>query len=171
MKLTIPLRFCICLALCSISLSHVHGQKTSPDLSTTILHQDSLFWQAYNQCDVPAMMAFITDDIEFYHDRGGLTKGGKALENGMKSGLCGNPDLLLRREAIPGTVKVFPLQSGDTTYGAILSGEHVFYINQTGREEYLDGQALFTHVWLLQPDNSWKMARILSFDHGPADKR
>ncbi len=51
----------------------------------------------------------------------------------------------------------------------MLTGEHVFYIIEKGKPEYLDGLAKFTHLWLLK-DGSWKMSRILSFDHGPAIK-
>ena len=52
-------------------------------------------------------------------------------------------------------------------YGAILSGEHVFYVRQKGKPEVLDGRAKFTHLWLLK-DGVWKMSRVLSYDHGPA---
>src|SRR5688572_9835845 len=34
-----------------------------------ILRQDSLFWIAYNSCDVKAMQQFFTSDLEFYHDK------------------------------------------------------------------------------------------------------
>jgi hypothetical protein len=52
-------------------------------------------------------------------------------------------------------------------YGAILTGEHVFYILEKGKSERLDGLAKFTHVWRFK-DNEWKMHRVLSYDHGPA---
>jgi len=32
-----------------------------------------------------------------------------------------------------------------------------------------DGLAKFFHVWLLK-DGTWKMARVISYDHGPAPK-
>jgi hypothetical protein len=43
----------------------------------------------------------------------------------------------------------------------------VFYIKEAGRDEFLDGHAKFTHVWLLK-DGAWKMSRVLSYSHGPA---
>ncbi len=148
----------------------LHAQQTDPQLSATILHLDSLFWSAYNRCDVDEMVKYFTDDVEFYHDKGGLTTGLPNFENALRQGLCGNPNFRLRRAAVPGTVQVFPLGNQDGIYGAILTGEHVFYISENNRPEYLDGHARFTHVWLLK-DGVWKMARILSFDHGPAVRK
>ena len=84
-----------------------------------------------------------------------------------KNNLCSNENFRLRREGIAGTMKVFPLQKSDTIYGAILSGEHVFYILEKGKKERLDGKARFTHLWLLN-NGVWKMSRVLSYDHGPA---
>jgi hypothetical protein len=60
------------------------------------------------------------------------------------------------------------LQKGNEIYGAIISGEHLFYITEKGKSEYLDGQALFTDLWLLKNDQ-WKMARILSYNHHAPD--
>jgi Domain of unknown function (DUF3471) len=64
-------------------------------------------------------------------------------------------------------VKVYPLQKNGVTYGAVLSGEHYFYINDSGKPEYRDGVAKFFHVWLLK-DGTWKMARAVSYDHRDA---
>ncbi|GEP97104.1 nuclear transport factor 2 family protein [Chitinophaga cymbidii] len=135
-------------------------------LTATILEKDSLFWQAYNQCDLPAFRQFFTDDVEFYHDKGGLTQGADRLTSNMKANLCSNTGFGLRREVIEGSVKVYPLQQSDTIYGAIISGDHVFYILEKGKAERLDGQAKFTHVWVLK-NGEWKMSRVLSYDHGP----
>jgi hypothetical protein len=112
------------------------------------------------------MQRFFTTDVEFYHDKGGVTLGLEKLMATTKKNLCGPNDFRLRREAVPGTVKVFPLQNGEVIYGAIISGEHVFYIKEGGKER-LDGLAKFTHLWLLN-NGVWKMTRVLSYDHGPA---
>lgn len=143
------------------------AQNSLQKSTATILQNDSLFWQAYNQCDLPKFRQFLTDDVEFYHDKGGLTTGADILTSNMKKNLCSNTGFGLRREAIEGSVKVFPLQKSDSIYGAIISGDHVFYILEKGKPERLDGQAKFTHVWVLQ-NGAWKMSRVLSYDHGPA---
>lgn len=136
------------------------GSKT---LSETILHLDSLFWQAYNTCDIEKMGSFFTEDLEFYHDKGGLTETREKLIESTKNGICSKNEWRLRREAVPGTVKVYPLNN----YGALISGEHLFYINETGKRDRLDGLAKFMHVWQYK-NNEWKMTRVLSYDHGPA---
>jgi uncharacterized protein YneR len=109
------------------------------------------------------MSSFFTEDLEFYHDKGGLTAPKAAFVESTKKNLCGNPGWRLRREAVAGTVKVYPLNN----YGALISGEHVFYINETGKKEKLDGLAKFTQLWQFK-NNEWKMSRVLSYDHGPA---
>jgi hypothetical protein len=143
------------------------AQTEDQNLTHIILHKDSLFWIAYNTCDVNSMRQFITDDVEFYHDKGGLTLGLENLSASLRKNLCGNENFKLRREAVAGSVKVFPLKGSAGIYGAIISGEHVFYVLEKGKEERLDGLAKFTQVWILK-DKNWKMARILSYDHGPA---
>jgi hypothetical protein len=143
------------------------AQTEQQKLSSTILTLDSLFWTAYNNCDTMQFQSFLTEDVEFYHDKGGLTLGRENLLQSFKKNLCSNNDFRLRREAVAGTVKVFPLQKSDAIYGAIISGQHLFYIWGKDKKERLDGKARFAHVWLLT-DATWKMSRILSYDHGPA---
>ncbi|MBC7830206.1 MAG: nuclear transport factor 2 family protein [Chitinophagaceae bacterium] len=143
------------------------AQTEQQKLSATILYKDSLFWIGYNNCDMKSFQQFFTTDVEFYHDKGGITIGLEKLAGITQKNLCGTSNFRLRREAVEGSIKVFPLQNSDTIYGAVISGEHLFYVRETGKEERLDGQAKFTHVWLLK-DGIWKMARIISYDHGPA---
>lgn len=155
------------LVICHPGAGHAQT-LTDSALQATILHDDSLFWQAYNHCDIPGMKAFFTTDCEFYHDKSGPTMGLDALMNNIGNGLCKDPaSFALRRQAVPGTVHVYPLHKDGVIYGAVISGEHVFYIKQSGKTEYLDGQARFDHLWLLT-NGQWQMARILSFDHHPA---
>jgi hypothetical protein len=145
------------------------GRASAQDAMAPVLEGDARFWKAYNACDVAGMAAWFSEDVEFYHDRGGSTLGHAAMVEATTKLLCGNPDSRLRREAVEGSVRVFPLLSGSAVYGAVLSGEHVFYIRDKGQPDRLDGRARFTHLWLLK-DGAWKMTRILSYDHGPAER-
>ena len=154
------------LAVLVLGFRAAGAQTQTDSLATTIQNQDRLFWDAYNRCDVEGMNAFFTPDVEFYHDKGGLTSGVDALAANTKGNLCSNPRSHLRREAIAGSVKVFPLRNGQAIYGAVISGEHRFYVVDSGKPERLDGVAKFFHVWLLK-DRSWRMARVISYDHGP----
>jgi hypothetical protein len=62
---------------------------------------------------------------------------------------------------------VFLMKNGEPIYGAILSGEHMFYVLEKGKEPRLDGQAKFTHLFI-KTTGGWQMSRVLSYDHGPA---
>jgi len=67
-------------------------QHTSTDLESKkqkadklfleIAKADSLVFAAFNTCDTISYRKFFKDDLEFYHDLGGLTVG---IENEMKS--------------------------------------------------------------------------------------
>jgi hypothetical protein len=154
------------IAVVFIHMSLYSQSKDS--IAQLILHKDSTFWNAYNSCDTAGMRQFVAGDIEFYHDKGGPLYGAEQMMNVTQKNLCSNySDFHLRREAVPGTVHVFPMNKSDTVYGAIITGQHYFYINQKGKKEFRDGLARFTHLWLVK-NGIWKMARVLSFDHGPA---
>lgn len=160
---------CTFLMLVSFVWQPVFAQ-TDEQVVATIVQKDSLFWKAYNSCDMAAFQSFFTTDVEFYHDKGGPTLGIEGLMASSKKNLCGNSNFRLRREAVAGSIEVFPLHRSNVVYGAIISGSHVFYIKEGAKKEYLDGLAKFTHLWLLE-DGAWKMTRILSYDHGPAPQR
>ena len=166
-----PKRYITILFFVIISLlgnsDSVRAQANEEQLSQLILKKDSLFWDSYNRCDTSNYSQFFSDDVEFYHDKGGITLGVDGLALSVKKNLCSNPDFRIRREVVNGTTRVFPLAKSGELYGAILSGEHVFYILEKGKEPRLDGRAKFTHLWLLK-NNVWKMTRILSYDHRPA---
>jgi hypothetical protein len=134
--------FLILLPFCPSLFAQTEEQK----LTALILQKDSLFWTAYNSCDTAHFQDFFTEDVEFYHDKGGLTQGRENFTTSMKRNLCSNENFRLKREAIKGTVKVFPLRNSNVIYAAIISGDHVFYILEKGQKERLDGQAKFTHV-------------------------
>lgn len=123
-------------------------------LEALVLRKDSNFWQAYNQCDVNLMVSFLSEDLEFYHDKNGFTEGKSAMQKSLTNGLCANGPKL-RREAKQGTVSVYPLKG----IGAIISGEHSFFVG-----DKKDSEAKFTHIWTLK-NNEWKMSRVISYDH------
>jgi hypothetical protein len=143
----------------------VNAQANRDDITQTVLLRDALFWNAYNDCNVAAMQPFFTDDVEFYHDKGGPTFGLANLVDSFRKMCDSRKQIHVRREAAKDTVKVFPMKSSDVIYGAIISGDHYFYTQEEGKKEHLEGLARFTHLWLLK-DGQWKMSRVLSFDHG-----
>lgn len=139
-------------------------EKSTEDI---ILEMDSVFWKAYNECSIKEMNNFLAEDLEFYHDNGGVEIGRKNLNDGLQNGLCKTGKNHLRREAVEGSIAVFPLKDKDMVYGAIITGEHLFYQAQD-KSEIPEGQAKFSHLWLLK-EGQWKMHRVYSYDHRPVE--
>ncbi|SEL39627.1 protein of unknown function [Aquimarina amphilecti] len=137
--------------------------QNNSSLEKTILELDKKFWKSYNTCDITTFKTFFVEDFEFYHDKGGLTSGLTKMMSSVENGLCNPENPRVRREVVEGSVEVFPLNN----YGAIITGEHVFYVLEKGKEERLAEIAKFTHVWQHKSDQ-WKMTRVLSYDHQPA---
>src|SRR3984893_8105814 len=75
------------------------------ELEKVIATLDSPLFAAYNQCDLQTFASFISDDVEFYHDKAGVTLGKEALTDAIKKNICGKE----ARELVPGTVQGYPL--------------------------------------------------------------
>ena len=151
------------------ALAVAQPPAAAPDPAAAVQARDDAFWRAYNACDTAAFRGFFTTDVEFYHDRGGPTIGLDALDTSLATKLCGG-ESTLRRAIVPGTIRWSTLRHGDVIYGAIVEGHHVFYVREPGKTEFLDGRARFVSLWMLK-DGAWKMNRLLSYDHGPADRK
>lgn len=149
------------LLICTLT-----AKAQNTDTERIIREKDSLFWVAYNNCSYEGMREFIADDVEFYHDKGGVQKGWETFEQTTKKNLCGRENWRLRREAVAGSYAIYPMEDNGKLYGALLSGDHKFYVTENGKPEYWSGVAKFTHLWLLD-NGHWKMSRILSYDHQP----
>lgn len=123
---------------------------------------DQAFWAAFNGCDQTGMAEHFTNDVEFYHDKTGLTQSRGAVTASMFTGPCANPAALrVRREAIVGTDRFYPLADGF----AMLEGEHRFLATHSGRSERHDGKARYFELWQRDRANLWRMRRVVSFDH------
>ncbi|USX27613.1 nuclear transport factor 2 family protein [Oxalobacteraceae bacterium OTU3CINTB1] len=158
------------LILLAVMFFVVQGQVVAAepkpaDLEAAVRQADNAYWAAYNRADPVAMNAFLADDVEFYHDRGGTLIGKKALA--AVNSEMGTGDHTLRRDAIPGTVKFFPMRKDDVIYGYLSTGEHQFTVLPKDKPEFLAGRALFTQLWVLQ-GKEWKVSRIFSYEHADA---
>ena len=151
--------------LCTYPTNAQKKDNASSNLEETILELDSKFWQAYNTCDLKNFKTFLTDDLEFYHDKGGLTSTSSKLMEQISNRLCGNKSIQLRREAIKESVHIYPLNN----YGAIITGEHLFYQTENQQKERLVERGKFTHIWK-KTNNKWQMSRVISYDHQPASE-
>jgi len=132
---------------------------TNRDLYTELVYRDSVVFANVYTCNTAKNETFFTDDIEFYHDKGGVTKSRKTLVEQLRNNFCGEEKTKLRRELVNGSMKVYPINK----YGAVQLGEHRFYITENGKEA-LSGVAKFIHVWKYER-GEWRISRVFSYDH------
>ena len=67
----------------------------------------------------------VADDLEFYHDKTGLSVGKQKFLAAIQKNICGK----VRRDLVPGTLEVYPIKG----YGAVELGTHRFH--HPGHEE------------------------------------
>jgi hypothetical protein len=132
--------------------------NTQTALYQQILAVDGQLFQAFNTCDSLTYRTFIADDLEFYHDAGGLNV---SLANEMVTfrQMCAR-GTHLRRELLANTLEVHPIKN----YGAVEIGAHRFYHTNPGQPEKLSGTYKFVHVWHYL-NGQWKLARVISYGH------
>ncbi len=156
----------LCLLIYQLP-AQAQEHQDSP-LYTAIKTRDSLlFDRAFNNCDIAVLDTLLSDDFEFYHDKGGITKTKADFITSIKNNICGI-SYRPRRELVQGSLEVYPLTQNGELYGAIQIGVHRFYAIEKDKPEYLTGHAKFTHVWILEQGH-WKFLRGLSYDHQPGD--
>ena len=142
--------------------SKLNDSKTKSQATTNLYNEivfaDSCLFNAVNNCDTLTYNKYFTDDLEFYHDKGGLTV---SLKSELKSFTdnC-KTDLHLRRELVKSSLEVYPIKD----YGAIEIGMHRFYHTNKEGIEKLNGTYKFIHVWQ-KKNGEWKISRVISYGH------
>jgi ketosteroid isomerase-like protein len=153
----------LALATCVNAQAKGDSAAEAKELYDTIAALDTSFFEAYNTCNVVKMESYFTEDVEFFHDKGGLTTTRKSVMDSIKNSLCGESGNRVRREIVKGSLEVYPIKD----YGAVAVGVHRFYLTQKGQKEQLDGLAQFANIWQ-KKDGRWRMSRVISYDHKPA---
>lgn len=70
------------------------------DLFRTIASLDAEVLDAFNRCDLEKFGSYFTEELEFYHDNGGLTdRTRQSLVQSVKENICGK----VYRVLVPGT--------------------------------------------------------------------
>ena len=131
------------------------GPANSSSLYNEIAHMDSVLFDAFNNRDIERFKTLFTTDLEFYHDKGGLTDYNYSIES-LKNTAAQNNGL--RRELVKGSLEVYPIKD----YGAIQIGTHTFCHPENGKMDC--GSFKFVHVWK-KINNEWKITRVISYDH------
>jgi hypothetical protein len=133
-------------------------------LLRTIAALDTQLFDAYNRCDLEKLGALVAADLEFYHDKTGLSRGREAFLEAIRNNICGK----VHRELVPGTLEVYPLAH----YGAVEMGAHVFCDpRQVARcDPAKSGIAKFVMLWQ-QTGAGWQLTRVVSYDHRSDQQR
>jgi uncharacterized protein (TIGR02246 family) len=165
-RLLAPLRIVLLLPLLALSLARADAQavpalesiNSQAELDKAIAALDAALFDAYNRCDLQKFASFFAEDVEFYHDQGGVTLGRAALTDSVKKNICGR----VTRELVPGTLQVFHMKG----YGAVEMGVHRFH--HPGHEDTeAVGEGKFIHLWRYK-GGAWKITRVIRCDHQAA---
>ncbi|MBA3674476.1 MAG: nuclear transport factor 2 family protein [Chitinophagaceae bacterium] len=149
----------IFISACSTTKNIIseHPNNYKPDnqkLYDTIVYLDSIFFEAYNTCNLnlDKYGAFFSDNIEFYHDQGGLMTSKQDIIDATKRNVCGK----VTRELVKGSIEVYPIKN----YGAVEIGFHKFH-NNTEKEGTSSKIGRFVIIWQ-NINHEWKITRVVS---------
>ena len=131
------------------------SQPKSQDLYNTIVHMDSVYFNAYNSCDMEKQAAIYADSLEFYHDGSGLETSKKALLAAIKQNICGK----VTRVLVKGSIEVHPIPN----FGAVEIGLHQF-INHAEHDS-MSKPDRFIVIWRYRNDQ-WQITRVISLHEG-----
>ena len=127
------------------------GEDTPASLYDSIATMDAMWEDAYNNCKLDVMEELISEDLEFYHDQGGLMTSKQKLNEALKNNICGK----VTRQLKEGSLEVYPIKG----YGAVEMGLHAFHNKkEPGLEVHY---SKFVHIW--KRDNAkWRITRVIS---------
>jgi hypothetical protein len=133
-------------------------------LLRTVTALDAQLFAAYNSCDLEKLGALVAADLEFYHDKTGLSRGREPFLAAIRDNICGK----VHRDLLPGTLEVYPLDH----YGAVEIGAHVFCDPRqvTHCDPAKSGSARFVMLWQ-QTGEGWRLTRVISYDHQSDQQR
>lgn len=129
----------------------------SQELYNTIVRLDSSMFDAFNQRNLDKLQSFFSENLEFYHDMGGVTNYQQNMDAFKRTFLS---ERLLRREVLSESLEVYPINN----YGAVETGKHKFYATEKGQAEQFSSEAKFVQIWQ-KVNDTWKVTRIVSYGH------
>ncbi|MFN4763655.1 nuclear transport factor 2 family protein [Gillisia sp. Q332] len=153
----------IIILIILLQTSLVYSQETYKDilgrtytpadqeLYETIVSLDKRLFDAYNSCDMDTQAALYSEDLEFFHDEGGLSTSKEKLLIALKNNICDKTT----RTLIKGSIEVYPIKD----YGAVEIGYHTF--NDKKTPENKSKASRFILVWK-KTDENWTVTRVIS---------
>lgn len=137
------------------SQSHNTDQQPQQDIYKEIAGLDSILFNAFNSRNIEQFKTMFSEDLEFFHDKGGLTNYDHTI-NFLKT--TAENKSQLRRELVKESLEVYPIPG----YGAMEIGEHRFCHTENGKEDC--GTFKFVHIWQ-NKNGQWKITRVVSYGH------
>ncbi|MBK5270065.1 MAG: nuclear transport factor 2 family protein [Bacteroidia bacterium] len=125
------------------------------DLFMEIAHMDSVVFNAFNTRDIEKFKTLFTGDLEFYHDKGGLTNYDHTIDFLKTTTKLNNQ---LKRELVKGSLEVYPIPG----YSALEIGAHTFCHLENGKQDC--GTFKFVQIWQ-KKNGEWKISRVVSYGH------
>lgn len=146
------------ILLVATGLSDAQSKQNTaanPSLYDEIAQMDSVLFNAFNTRDIDLFKNFFAEDLEFYHDTGGLTNYEHTVNFLKTTAETGNQ---LKRQLVKGSLEVYPIPG----YGAMEIGSHTFCHLEGNKEEC--GTFKFVQVWQKKHDQ-WRITRVISYGH------
>jgi ketosteroid isomerase-like protein len=125
------------------------------ELYLQVAKLDADMFAAFNAKDVDKLMSYFAPNLEFYHDKGGLSNFNQTKE-GFARMFAQTPDIT--RTLVPGSLEVYPIKE----YGAMHIGIHRFCHVENGHDDC--GNFKFVMLWQ-QQGGTWKITRVVSYGH------
>jgi ketosteroid isomerase-like protein len=149
-------RYILIPAICFIAMALASFKPATftPETKTlydTIVALDTRWEDAYNNCKLDVMEELISEDLEFYHDQGGLMTSKTQLIAAVKQNICGK----VTRELKKGSIEVSPIAN----YGAVEIGMHAFH--NSAEPNSKPHFAKFVHLWK-HDGGKWQITRVIS---------
>ncbi|GMN09306.1 hypothetical protein MTsPCn9_02380 [Croceitalea sp. MTPC9] len=121
------------------------------ELFKKVMELDKTLFDAYNNCDMKTQARLMDEDLEFYHDMGGLSTSKSNVLKSIEQNICGK----VTRTLVENSVEVHEIKG----FGAVEIGMHKFYNNQEPNVESKPSR--FISVWK-NDDSKWTLSRVIS---------
>lgn len=115
-----------------------------------ILATDAALFESYNTCDLETHASLISEDLEFYHDKGGLATSKEEYMASIKANICDKVERILT----PDTFEVHEIKD----FGAIALGKHSFH--NLMEDSYSEPSKFITIF--KKTDKKWMITRVIS---------
>lgn len=147
----------IVMTSCATKSSSIIGEENiytphDKEIYKKIADLDSIFWKAYNDCDIETQGRLYSDSIEFYHDQAGLITSKQLILDATRANICGK----IRRNLVKGSLEVYPIPG----FGAVEIGKHTFQ-NTTDKGSAPSRPGNFVMIWK-QHGNKWVISKVVS---------